>query len=99
MPAIMDDPLASAAIRYGVRERAVAEEPSKPDHRPLALRFARTVPNPAVPDYVYDPQQQLAVDKLGRPLFEMGKKGKDWKTKAQSDGDEGPEEDWGWEEE
>jgi hypothetical protein len=38
----------------------------------------------------------VAVDAEGCPLIET--MGKEWKTKAQSDGDEGPEEDWGWEE-
>lgn len=37
------------------------------------------------------------MDRKGRPLAET--MGKDWKTKANSDGDEGPEEDYGWEEE
>lgn len=46
---------------------------------------------------VYDHVRQMAVDGSGRPLIET--MGKDWKTKASSDGDEGPEETYGWEEE
>lgn len=92
------NPLASAAIRQELRSTPVAGVPSAPEHRPLALRFATNVPTPVARDYTYDRELQMATDPDGRPLIEMAKKGKEWKTKAQSDGDEGPEEDWGWEE-
>jgi putative ATP-grasp target RiPP len=55
------------------------------------------VPTPVVSRPTYCPEQQLAVDVDGRPLVETKKK-KEWKTKSSTDGDEGPEEDWGWEE-
>lgn len=40
--------------------------------------------------------QPVLADEHGRPLVET--MGKDWKTKSSTDGDEGPEENWGWEE-
>ncbi|WP_232237704.1 MULTISPECIES: hypothetical protein [Actinoalloteichus] len=49
------------------------------------------------PDSRYSADLQIAVDLHGRPLIET--MGKDWKTKASSDGDEGPEEHYDWEEE
>jgi putative ATP-grasp target RiPP len=94
MTAILnDDPLSSAALRHLLREPAVADGESAA--RPLALRFAHPKPLPVRPRHYYDPEQQVGVDENGRPLITVKK---DWKTKAQSDGDEGPEEDWGWEE-
>lgn len=92
-----DTPLSSASLRYLVRRPALAERPGPPETRPLGLRHARPMPPPVRPESRYDPQSQVAVDPHGRPLIET--MGKDWKTKASSDGDEGPEEHYDWEEE
>jgi putative ATP-grasp target RiPP len=54
------------------------------------------VPPPRTRDVLYCPDRQVALGADGRPLLET--MGKDWKTKASTDGDEGPEENWGWEE-
>jgi putative ATP-grasp target RiPP len=97
VPVAEDTPLSSAGLRYLVRRPALAEQPGPADTRPLGLRHARPVPPPIRPESHYDPKLQVAVDPLGRPLIET--LGKDWKTKASSDGDEGPEEHYDWEEE
>jgi putative ATP-grasp target RiPP len=97
MPAFADDPLASAAIRLSARPRAPEDAPTGSDCRPLGLRFLHAMPTPVRPVCSYSPTKQVAVDRAGRPLAET--MGKDWKTKGTSDGDEGPEEDYGWEEE
>ncbi|MEU6267500.1 putative ATP-grasp-modified RiPP [Saccharopolyspora shandongensis] len=93
---LLDDPLSSASLRYLVRQPALASQPGPVETRPFALRFARTVPTPVVRRFRYCPDQQVAVDQDGRPLIE--KMGKEWESKSSTDGDEGPEENWGWEE-
>jgi putative ATP-grasp target RiPP len=90
------DPLSSACLRYLVRQPAVAARPGPIATRPFGLRGATPVDPPIRPTIRYSHQQQVAVDQEGRPLIET--MGKDWKSKASSDGDEGPEEVWGWEE-
>jgi putative ATP-grasp target RiPP len=90
------DPLSSASLRYLVRRPAVADEPGTDATRPLGLRHARPVPVPVRPAFRYCPISQVAVDPNGRPLIET--MGKDWKTKSSSNGDEGPEEHYDWEE-
>ncbi|RZS40888.1 putative ATP-grasp target RiPP [Herbihabitans rhizosphaerae] len=90
--------MSSAALRYLVREPVVSDAPGASATRPFGLRGAVTVPTPVLGDYVYSDELQVAVNAHGRPLIEMGNKGKDWATKGSTDGDEGPEEDWGWEE-
>ncbi|ASO19492.1 putative ATP-grasp target RiPP [Actinoalloteichus hoggarensis] len=97
MPVPEATPLSSAGLRYLVRHRATADRPGPFDTRPLGLRHARPVPSPVQPESHYSPDLQVAVDLDGRPLIET--MGKDWKTKASSDGDEGPEEHYDWEEE
>lgn len=90
------DPLSSAQLRYTVRIPAVSAAPGPVSTRPFGLRFAETVPTPVHRTVSYCPTRQLAVDTERRPLIET--MGKDWKTKSSTDGDEGPEENWGWEE-
>ncbi len=89
-------PLSSAALRYLVRQPAVADQPGPEATRPFGLRGAVDVPTPKRREVRYCPQRQVAVDEQGRPLVET--MGKEWASKASSDGDEGPEEDWGWRE-
>ena len=44
----------------------------------------------------YCHRSQVAVDESGWALLDA--KGKEWETKSSTEGDEGPEENWGWEE-
>lgn len=92
-----DDPLASAAIRLSARPRPPEGAPAGPGRRPFGLRFRYAMSTPVRPEYCYSHSQQVAMDREGHPLVET--MGKDWKTKGNSDGDEGPEENYGWEEE
>lgn len=92
-----DDPLSSAQLRYTVRVPVASATPGPEETRPFGLRFAQTMPTPVTKAFSYCHDQQVAVGDDGRPLSET--MGKDWKTKSATDGDEGPEENWGWEEE
>jgi len=94
--ALDDDPISSAQLRYTVRIPVASAAPGPEDTRPFGLRFARPVPSPVTRSYSYCHVQQVAVGGDGRPLIET--MGKEWKTKSSTDGDEGPEENWGWEE-
>lgn len=89
-------PLASAALRYLVHQPANADCPGPDASRPFGLHCATPVEAPVRREFRYCPEKQVAVDEQGRPLVET--MGKDWKTKSSTDGDEGPEENWGWEE-
>ncbi|WP_433471598.1 putative ATP-grasp-modified RiPP [Saccharomonospora azurea] len=89
-------PLSSAALRYHVRQRAVADDVGPEATRPFGLLGAVGVPTPQRRKSRYCPHRQVAVDEQGRPLMET--MSKEWASKSSSDGDEGPEEDWGWEE-
>lgn len=91
-------PLSSACLRLSVRPVPATSEPSGPDTRPFSLRHAVAVARPVVPAFRFCERQQVAVtdDGCGVPLLLVS--GKDWRTKAKSDGDEGEEEDYGWEE-
>lgn len=94
--ALGDNPLSSAQLRYTVRTPTDSSTPGPSGTRPFGLRFARTVLTPTSVIYTYSHIQQVAVGDDGRPLVET--KGKEWKTKSSTDGDEGPEENWDWEE-
>jgi putative ATP-grasp target RiPP len=93
-----DDPLSSV----GVRRTPPTGEPSSATSylatRPLVLRGVRSVPDRVVPEYVYDPQRQIATDPAGHPLGPNLKK--DWTTieGTHTDGDGGDNESWSWEE-
>lgn len=87
------DPLSSSTLRFELRRVVTATCPTRA--RPLALRFTCDQPAPRRIPSQYDPQRQIGVENDGTPSIRAGK---DWKTKAQSDGDEGPEEHYGWEE-
>lgn len=92
-----ENPLSTAQLRYELRTTAIADGPGPEETRPFGLRAAQPVPTPVRPQRGYCPIEQVAVDADGRPLIET--MGKEWKTKSSSDGDEGPEENYGWEEE
>jgi putative ATP-grasp target RiPP len=91
-----DNPLASAHLRYEVRVPATSAAAGPSATRPFGLRFAQPRPTPVGPQVAFCHEQQVAVDDDGRPLIET--MGKEWKSKSSKDGDEGPEENWGWEE-
>jgi putative ATP-grasp target RiPP len=83
-----------------VRPTPVGSSPSAGDVRPFGLRHTVPAPRPAVPAFRFCERRQVAVTDDDRDiplLIAIGNK--DWKTKAKSDGDEGEEEDYGWEEE
>ncbi|MGH3693174.1 MAG: putative ATP-grasp-modified RiPP [Pseudonocardiaceae bacterium] len=88
------NPLSSAALRLELPAQRSIESPSL--SRPFVLRFAQQVSRPPRPDYRYSPEMQIALDPDGRPLIET--MDKDVLTKRHSDGDEGPEEEYDWEE-
>ncbi len=100
----LDSPLSSAILRYSLRTTVTAAGPGPRETRPFGLRFARAFPiPPARPAVRYCHSLQVAVDDDGRPMIEQlsweEDQQKEWATKAESDGDEGKEEDtWGWEE-
>ena len=98
----LDSPLSSASLRYSLRAAVAADGPGPRETRPFGLRFAQVVPPPMRPQVRYSHQLQVAVDDAGRPLVERMDReedqGKEWATKTDSDGDEGPEEDYDWEE-
>ncbi|MGH3905603.1 MAG: putative ATP-grasp-modified RiPP [Pseudonocardiaceae bacterium] len=88
------NPLSSAALRLECPAQRSTESGSS--SRPFALRFAQRVHRPQRPEYRYSGELQIALDPQGRPLIET--MGKDWRTKRHSDGDEGVEEEYDWEE-
>ncbi|MGH3853243.1 MAG: putative ATP-grasp-modified RiPP [Pseudonocardiaceae bacterium] len=88
------NPLSSAALRLEFPAQRSAESASSA--RPFVLGFARQVPAPRRPEYRYSPELQIALDPSGCPLIET--MDKDLRTKRHSDGDEGPEEEYDWEE-
>lgn len=97
------NPLSSAVLRYSLRTAPEADGPGPNETRPFGLRFSQTMAAPVRQQVRYCQRRQLAVDEDDRPLImrlDAGEdNGKQWLTKAESDGDEGKEEDtWGWEE-
>jgi putative ATP-grasp target RiPP len=88
------NPLSSAALRLELPAQRSVESASAA--RPFVLRFAQQLPRPRRPEYRYSPELQIALDPSGRPLIET--MDKDVLTKRHSDGDEGPEEEYDWEE-
>jgi putative ATP-grasp target RiPP len=88
------NPLSSAALR--LESPAQRSAGSASSARPFVLRFAQQAPPPRRPEYRYSPELQIALDPSGHPLIE--RMDKDVRTKRHSDGDEGPEEEYDWEE-
>lgn len=66
--------------------------------RPLVLRAVHPAPDREVPEYVYDPQRQIATYPAGAPL--CPRLDKDWTTieGSYTDGDGGDNEAYDWEE-
>lgn len=91
---VSESPLASIEVRRAPRVNPSAGA----DVLPLALRAMRPAPDRDIPDFVYDPGQQIATDRDGRPLAPQLKK--DWTTieGTHTDGDGGDNESWDWEE-
>ncbi|MGH3915385.1 MAG: putative ATP-grasp-modified RiPP [Pseudonocardiaceae bacterium] len=94
----MDDPLASIGLRHARRTHGVCSVTSSSVTRPLVLRNLHPAPYRDVPEYVYDPQRQIAIDPNGAPLGPQ--LAKDWTSTegTHTDGDGGDNESWGWEE-
>jgi putative ATP-grasp target RiPP len=95
---LSDDPLSSVGVLRNPRTGGVSSETSHSATRPLVLRSVQLARNRNVPEYVYDPQRQIATDPTGQPLVPNLKK--DWTTieGTHTDGDGGDNETYGWEE-
>ncbi|MGH3512323.1 MAG: putative ATP-grasp-modified RiPP [Pseudonocardiaceae bacterium] len=88
------NPLSSAALRLEFPAGRSVESASLA--RPFVLRFAQRITPSQRAEYRYSPELQIALDPSGRPLVET--MDKDVQTKRHSDGDEGVEEEYDWEE-
>lgn len=88
------NPLSSAALRLEFPTGQSVESASVV--RPFVLRFAQRITPSQRPAYRYSPELQIALDPGGRRLIET--MDKDVLTKRHSDGDEGVEEEYDWEE-
>jgi len=95
---ILDDPLATVGVRGIPRIYRPGNATSCLATRPLVLRGLQPAPDRDVPEYVYDPQRQIATDLAGVPLRPL--LAKDWTSTegTHTDGDGGDNESWGWEE-
>lgn len=93
-----DDPLSSVGVRSTPRSAGPSSETSCSATRPLVLCGVRPAGDRDLPEYVYDPQRQIATDPAGYPLGPNLKK--DWTTVAgtHTDGDGGDNETYDWEE-
>lgn len=92
------DPLASHSAQFPLGapfDRVCDDEPSPAKTRPWALRGMAQQPHSGpVPMSRYDRELQVQVDSSGRPLT-AGKE-PTVKNKTDSDGDEGPSEDFSY---
>jgi len=68
MRSVLDDPLASIGLRGPLRIGEPSRQSSCSVNRPLALRCLQPAPERAAPQYLYDPQRQIATDLGGVPL-------------------------------
>lgn len=98
MISILDEPLASIGVHRLPRTHGPSSATSCSATRPLALRILHPAPDHNVPEYVYDPQRQIATDPAGAPLGP--RLDKDWTSikGTHQDGDGGDNETYGWEE-
>lgn len=98
MDQIVPDPLSSIGVRATPRTHGPSSATSCPASRPLVLRGAQPIPDRDVPEYVYDPQRQIAVDAAGNPLGP--RLDKQWTSidGTHTDGDGGDNENYDWEE-
>ncbi|HEY1971287.1 MAG TPA: hypothetical protein VGH89_25255 [Pseudonocardia sp.] len=99
----LPDPLSSGTLRFYTRPTPKTTAPSDAAIRPLSLRHAVPVPKPERSDTRYCDELQVAVTPQdGVPMLKRNDEdnpvSKEWKTKFTSDGDEGEEEEYGWEE-
>ena len=98
--ATADNPLSSTATRLADDAVATTPPASATTPRPFALRWLRPARRPAIPDYRYSAESQVAVSADGAPLTPQ--LGKDWTTSPYKKDGDGPNcdgnEDWGWEE-
>ncbi|MGH3882024.1 MAG: hypothetical protein ACRDRY_12500 [Pseudonocardiaceae bacterium] len=95
---LSDDPLSSVGVRGTPRADGPSSATSYLATRPLVLRSLQPAPERDLPEYLYDPQRQIATDPAGHPLGPNLKK--DWTTieGTHTDGDGGDNETYGWEE-
>lgn len=102
--AVIEEPLSSAAMRFGLFPKPSPDGLGPRSSRPLGLWHTSSFPVPVRPAPRYCPVLQVAVNAAGLPLVTPSDgddepKAKEWESKTYSDGDEGQEEDtWGWEE-
>lgn len=98
MTSILDDPLASVGALGLPRASAPSSATSCLATRPLALRSAQPAPARDLPEYIYDPQRQIAINPAGHPLGPFLEK--DWTSipGTHTDGDGGDNETYDWEE-
>lgn len=89
------NPLSSAALRLEFPTGAVLGGVGVAGAA-FVLRFAQQITLRQRPEYRYSSELQIALDRDGRPLVET--MDKDVRTKRHSDGDEGVEEEYDWEE-
>lgn len=98
--ASLDDPLASGSEQFGLsrprEDPPCWDRPSPVGVRPWGLQAMRrgAVAGRPVPEFVYSHEQQVAVDKLGRPLILTGMADPSADSVTDGDGDEGRSEDW-----
>src|SRR5262249_8554162 len=92
------DPLSTVRVRRRQWTCGPSSVTSCPSIRPLVLRGVQLASVRDTPEYVYDPQRQIATDPTGAPLGPTLKK--DWTTVegTHTDGDGGDNETYGWEE-
>ncbi|MEU3628730.1 putative ATP-grasp-modified RiPP [Amycolatopsis coloradensis] len=95
-------PLSTIEIRRRARSPRAssatsASSPETPE-QPLALRALRPAPRQDLPDYLYDPIRQVAVDDSGHPLTPNLAKEHTSLEGTHTDGDGGDNETWAWEE-
>ncbi|RKT85587.1 putative ATP-grasp target RiPP [Saccharopolyspora antimicrobica] len=101
MTTFIDDPLASASGRFAGSPGTggeLVEVGTNESLRPFGLRVTQDRPLPVRPEFGYCHEQQVAIDPDGSGVPLVERMDKDWKTKGSSDGDEGPEEHYDWEE-
>jgi putative ATP-grasp target RiPP len=98
--ASVDSPVASSSEQFGLwrsrHDPPCRDRPSAMGIRPWGLRGMRrgAVAGRPVPEFVYSHEQQVAVDKDGRPLILTGMADPSADSVTDSDGDEGRSEDW-----
>lgn len=100
MTASVDDPVASASEQFALsrsrQDLPCWDIPSSVGVRPWGLRGMQrgAVVGRPVPEFVYSHEQQVAVNKDGRPLILTGMADPSADSVTDNDGDEGRSEDW-----